>query len=121
MGELVIDQEAEAVQLSMVMEGISQVKVISMGVGRVLLKLEDQGDFFRFKNCHLNWWNATFKRAKRWSPERFVFSRKVWLNVFGIPLHAWDEPLFKLLRSKFGAFLDFDEATINRKRLDIYG
>jgi len=53
-GELVIDQEAEAVQLSMVMEGISQVKVISMGVGRVLLKLEDQGDFFRFKNSHLN-------------------------------------------------------------------
>jgi hypothetical protein len=118
-GELVIDQEAEVVQVSMVMKGISQVKVINVGVGRVLLNVEDQGDIFRFKNSHLNWWNATFKSVKRWSPERFGFRRKVWLNVFGIPLHVWDEPQFKLLGSSFGTFLDFDEATIGRKHFDM--
>lgn len=43
----------------------------------------------------------------------------VWLHVHGIPLHVWDEPLFKKIDSLFGVFLDFDDYTIGRKRLDV--
>lgn len=45
--------------------------------------------------------------------------RTVWLKVFGIPLHTWDEPLFKVLGSNYGVFLDFDEATIERKNFEL--
>lgn len=31
----------------------------------------------------------------------------------------WDEHFFKLLGSKFGSFLDFDEATASKKRFDV--
>jgi hypothetical protein len=46
-------------------------------------------------------------------------SREVWINVYGIPLHVWDEPLFKKIGSLFGTFIDFDEDTIERRRLDV--
>jgi len=104
-GELVHEVEVGAVQMSMVMEGITQVKVTTIGVSLVLLKLEDQGDIGRIKDSHLQWWNATFKGVKKWYPEWVVVKMIVWLNVFGIPLYVWDEPLFKLLGSKYGVFL----------------
>jgi len=59
-----------------------------------------------------------FKKVHRWSPEHVADSRTVWLNVHGVPLHVWDEPLFKNLGSLFGVFVDFDEDTICRNRLD---
>ena len=46
-------------------------------------------------------------------------SRMVWLNVYGIPLHVWDKPLFKKIGDFFGKFVDFDEDTIGRVRLDV--
>ena len=39
-------------------------------------------------------------------------------RVYGIPLHVWDEPFFKLLGSMFGTFQDFDEETVMANRLD---
>jgi len=39
--------------------------------------------------------------------------------VTGIPLHVWDEPLFKKIGSLFGVFVDFDKDTIARNRLDM--
>ena len=31
----------------------------------------------------------------------------------------WDEPLFKLLGSNFGIFIDFEEVTLTTRRLDV--
>jgi len=74
--------------MGLVMEGISQVKVTCMGEGLVLLNLENRGDIGRIKHNHLQWWNSMFKKVNIWSLERVAFRRTVWLNVFGIPLHA---------------------------------
>jgi len=46
-------------------------------------------------------------------------NRVVWLLVHGVPLHVWDEPLFKKVGSLFGKFLNFDDDTISRRRLDV--
>jgi len=90
-----------------------------MGAGLVLLELEDQGDIGRLKQNHHLRWNSMFKNVKRWSPQKVAVRRTVWLNVFGIPFNAWDEPLFKLLGSNFKAFQDFHEETIERRRFDL--
>jgi len=42
----------------------------------------------------------------------------VWLKVYGLPLHVWEEQGFKHFGDLFGSFLDFDEETIGFKRLD---
>lgn len=63
-GELVHEQEAEAVQMGLVMEGLTKVKATRMGAGSVLLEFEDQADFGRVKQNHKVWWNAVFKKVK---------------------------------------------------------
>jgi len=49
-----------------------------------------------------------------------VASRRiVWIKIFGLPIHVWEEEAFKQIGSQFGDFLDFDEDTISLKRLDV--
>jgi hypothetical protein len=60
-----------------------------------------------------------FKRVNNWSPQMVAGSRVAWLQVQGIPLNVWDEPLFKKIGSLFRKFMDFDDDTIGRKRLDV--
>ena len=119
MGELVWEKQPSTVKMGLVMEGISQIQVTGMGVGLVLLKLPELEDIGEIKQSHLSWWNTTFKSVSKWSPKKFDVRRSVLLNVLGIPLHAWDELVFKLLGSIYGVFLHFDEETIARKRLDV--
>lgn len=91
----------------------------SMGDNLVLLQSEIPGQIEKARKEHVDWWKVTFKEVRRWSPQRVAKRRRVWLKVFRIPLHVWDEPLFKLLGSKFGTFEDFDEDTVGAKRLDV--
>lgn len=65
------------------------------------------------------WWAATFKEIKPWSPPMVAESRRAWIQVRGIPLHIWDEVFFKKICSLFGILIDFDEATARRMRLDV--
>ncbi|MCI48795.1 hypothetical protein A2U01_0070038, partial [Trifolium medium] len=46
-------------------------------------------------------------------------SRVIWIQIYGIPLHAWEECSFKSVAGRFGVFLDFDDATMAKKRLDV--
>jgi hypothetical protein len=85
----------------------------------MLLLLEGAGDIEVVRNSHKRWWNSVFMRVRRWTPHLVADSRLVWLNIHGIPLHVWDKPLFKKLGSLFGVFMDFDDETIERKRLDV--
>ncbi|MCI04753.1 hypothetical protein A2U01_0025800, partial [Trifolium medium] len=56
---------------------------------------------------------------KAWSPLCYADRRDTWVKVYGIPLHVWGEKLFKVIGGKYGDFLDFDEATASRARLDV--
>jgi hypothetical protein len=103
----------------MVMKGINRIKVTTMGGKMMLLYLEGSSDFEAVRSNHKQWWDSMFKSVRRWSPQLVAESRMVLLNVHGIPLHVWDEPLFKKIGDLFGKFVDFDEDTIGRFRLDV--
>ncbi|MCI71192.1 LRR receptor-like kinase, partial [Trifolium medium] len=45
--------------------------------------------------------------------------RETWVKVYGIHLHVWGENLFKAIGSKYGEFLDFDNNTASRAKLDV--
>jgi len=84
----------------------------------VLLKPLIPGELDRVREKHKPWWEATFSDVMRWSPQLVEKERRIWLNVFGIPLHVREEGVLKLIGERYEAFLDFDEDTICRKRLD---
>jgi len=118
-GELVFEGEIKSVQQGLVMEGFEKIKDTPMGDKMVLLQVENVEDFEKAMKDHQQWWNGMFKEVKKWRPPMAAQKRRVWLQVHGIPLHVWDEVLFKLIGSKFEDFLDFDEETICRRRFDI--
>ena len=85
----------------------------------MLLQLLEAGGIEVVGKRNEQWWGAMFKRVRRWFSNMVASNRLVWLNVHGIPLHVWDESLFKKLGSLFGVFDDFDEETIGRKSFEV--
>ena len=116
---LFLDLEAKDVQQRLVVEGLSAVKVTGMGEKR-LLQIEGKRELEEVIRNHDVWWTTMSSKVVVWSSSTslVVSSRVVWLQVYGIPMHVWDEPLFKELGNLFGVFVDFDEETISRNHLD---
>jgi hypothetical protein len=117
-GLLSQDLEPHRLKYGLVMEGLSQISVTGMGDRMVLLKVTSKESLESLIENHQPWWNSIFKEVKRWSPQLVAKRRQTWIHMHGIPLHVWDEHLFKTVGARFGVFIDFDEATIERKRLD---
>jgi len=46
------------------------------------------------------------------------FQRGAWIRLYGIPLHAWNERLFKLCVFNCGRYLRADNCSLNRERFD---
>jgi hypothetical protein len=65
------------------------------------------------------WWDQCFEKIIPWPPQILSESRDIWIQIFGIPLHAWEENSFKSIAIRFDVFLDFDEATIGKQLLDV--
>jgi hypothetical protein len=99
--------------------GLKQLGVSSMGPNMVLLKAADPECVEEAERRNDPWWRGLFSSVKRWSPNRVALKRRVWLKVYGLPLHVWDEKCFKQLGALYGDFVDFDEDTINLNRLDL--
>lgn len=93
--ELSYHREAKSVQNSLVMEGIKNVRVTTMGDNLVLLQVEDPVRFELDRKEHGQWWSVVFKDIKRWSPQLVASRRRVWLKVYGISMHMWEEGFFK--------------------------
>jgi hypothetical protein len=60
-----------------------------------------------------------FREVFPWNPSCFADRRDTWVKVFGIPLHAWGDKLFKAIGGLYGEFLDYDNNTASRAKLDV--
>lgn len=56
---------------------------------------------------------------QRWSPDLQPSHRLTWLYIWGVPLKAWDVEHFATLVSGCGEFIELDEETKERKRMDV--
>lgn len=45
--------------------------------------------------------------------------RLIWLNVTGVPVHAWREDFFQMMVQTVGRYGAMDEGTRRKSRLDI--
>jgi hypothetical protein len=118
-GVLSFQREANQVLNSLLMGGFNQIGVTPLGANMVLLKAADPLSIVEAERRQDPWWRGLFISVKKWSPNVVAKQRKVWLKVYGLPLHVWEEKCFKTVGSMFGDFVDFDESTIGFTRLDL--
>jgi hypothetical protein len=111
--------QVKVIRTTLLMEGLQNISVIPMGGSMVLLQSTRAGELERIIKAKEEWIGVYFFNVKPWSPNLVNQKRQVWVKVFGIPLHAWGDTLFRVLGERFGEFVDYDEATAARSRMDV--
>lgn len=117
-GVLKLNRDPKQIQQELVMEGVDQISVTYLGEMMVLLQALEPGCVERAQLNHKPWWKAHFREVKKWTPNIVSKRRSVWLRIHGLPIHVWEERVFKKLGALFGDCVDFEEATITRRRFD---
>ncbi|MCH79405.1 DUF4283 domain protein [Trifolium medium] len=118
-GFLVPGAEVRTIRTTLLMEGLQNITVTTMGGNMVLLHSSKLGELEGMIKDKEEWLSYYFFDVKPWSPNLVNDKREVWVKVFGIPLHVWGDSLFKVLGARFGEFVDYDEETASRTRLDV--
>ncbi|GAU17929.1 hypothetical protein TSUD_330530 [Trifolium subterraneum] len=118
-GKLALQVEVKRIKTILFMEGLSHIAVTDMGRDLVLIFSPKVGEVEKLWNSKADWMRYYFKDVSPWRPSSFVDRRDIWVRVYGIPLHVWGENLFKVIGGKYGEFLDFDNCTASRAKLDI--
>ncbi|MCI19629.1 hypothetical protein A2U01_0040788, partial [Trifolium medium] len=95
------------------------VDAIYMGGNLVLLQSLCEGELSTVMAGNKGRWEKCFHKVIPWKPSLVAESREIWIQIHGLPLHVWEESSFKMIAGRFGVFLDFDEATIEKQRLDV--
>ncbi|KAK2413385.1 zinc finger CCCH domain-containing protein [Trifolium repens] len=103
----------------LLLEGQHDVKPTFMGGNMVLLHCACDGELMEVMKANKEWWDNTFTKVIPWKPNLVSESRETWIQLYGIPLHAWEEGTFKMVAGRLGVFMDFDEATVAKHRLDV--
>ncbi|KAL1368623.1 hypothetical protein AAHE18_02G135400 [Arachis hypogaea] len=52
-----------------------------------------------------------FHRVWRWDESEKSETRRVWLECFAVPLHAWSVDTFRIIGNQWGEVVGYDEAT----------
>ncbi|PNX65331.1 hypothetical protein L195_g062544, partial [Trifolium pratense] len=55
------------------------------------------------------WMEQWFKKIRPWNAKEIDMERLVWLRVYGIPAHAWNDAFFTLISKPWGHFINADD------------
>lgn len=99
-------------------EGISYIRVTYLGPNLCILEDLVGGKVELFIKERRSWWEQWFTLIKPWEQTDIDREIMVWLNLIGVPCHAWDERLFTLLVETRGCFIKCDEETKLKLRMD---
>ncbi|GAU51063.1 hypothetical protein TSUD_300050 [Trifolium subterraneum] len=98
--------------------GISTVKIIPMGGGKVFIHPVEDGDLRELIKDADEFFNLWFVKIKEWKPKETTLDRAVWIRVYGVPIHASKEEYFKLMVESLGEVIIVDEETYHKRRFD---
>jgi hypothetical protein len=118
-GKLAINLEVYRIRTVLFMEGFAHISVTDMGGRMVLIHSPKKGEVETLWKTKADWITYYFSKVIPWSPACFANRRETWVKVFGIPLHVWGERLFKAIGGVYGEFLDFDNDTASKAKLDV--
>lgn len=91
--------------------GFFALKVISLGANRCLLEGLEEGVLEEFLKGGASWWEEWFLDIEKWKDGDVDSTTAVWIDVFKIPILAWNAEFFVLLANLLGSLVCIDKNT----------
>ncbi|MCH79669.1 transcription factor PIF1-like [Trifolium medium] len=112
-------EEIYVIQQRLEEEGIKSVRVIPMGGDRVFMKVDEEEDMRMLVKDSEQVFQQLFRVVREWEPRDVGGPRYVWVQVLGIPAHAWRMSVFSQIIISLGSLIKVDQATQDMERLDM--
>ncbi|PNX55343.1 hypothetical protein L195_g048970 [Trifolium pratense] len=100
-------------------QGYFGVKITPLGENLVLLEDQEEGEIKALMEDTWCWLEQWFKEIRLWSLGEVDNDSLVWLRVYGIPVHSWNDNFFTLITKLFGTFLNVDDTTSKKLMMDV--
>ncbi|GAU35004.1 hypothetical protein TSUD_103270 [Trifolium subterraneum] len=73
----------------------------------------------RAYEANKEWWERRFLSLTPWRPNIRPNRRRIWVRLFGVPLHIWSFEGFKKIIWRYGKLINLDRETLEQTRLDV--
>jgi hypothetical protein len=100
-------------------QGYFGVKVTPLGANLALLEGQEDGEVKALMEDAKGWMDQWFKEIRSWCPSDLDAERTIWLRIYGVPSHAWNESFFTQLVKPWGSFINEDEGTLKKSTMDV--
>jgi hypothetical protein len=117
-GKLWDQEDVDKIQFKIWMEGFQMVNVIPLGLDLMLLTSDSQDGVKNAVESNSDWWSRCFIEIRPWNPLLRPRGRRVWVRIYGTPLHVWGEECFNKVVYCFSKLIRLDEDTKDQRRLD---
>ncbi|KAL1349980.1 hypothetical protein AAHE18_07G194000 [Arachis hypogaea] len=104
-----IDFKALRESIARIFPYVTQVQ--EMGAYKALLTFDSLLNAEEAYTFNMNGLLQFFHSVWRWDESERSETRRVWLECFGVPLHAWSGDSFRLIGSQWGEVVGCDNAT----------
>jgi hypothetical protein len=111
--------EVDSIQTTIWMEGFQQIQAITLGMDLILLNSTVEGEIQRAYESNKLWWGRWFLSLTPWRPDIRPRGRRIWVRLFGVPLHIWSWEGFKKIIWRYGKLLNLDPKTLEQLRFDV--
>ncbi|KAK2359679.1 zinc finger CCCH domain-containing protein [Trifolium repens] len=111
--------DADSIQVTLWMEGFQNIKAAQLGLDLILLSSPDKEAIQQAYQANKDWWERWFSTVKPWRPDILPKGRRIWVRLFGVPLHIWSFEGFKKIIWRYGNLLKLDPDTMEQSRLDV--
>ncbi|GAB2283353.1 hypothetical protein Dimus_017869 [Dionaea muscipula] len=105
---------------SFMLKGVGNAKVKRMGNKQVSLTFQTEDLMTQFIEDHNRNSSQWFISVSHWSVNsNCSFGREVWLNCYGIIIHAWNSSTFTAIGQHWGDVTHIEEDTVNAIHFDV--
>ena len=87
--------------------GFADLDIIPLGADRVFLRSKTNKETMTVLGEAKEFFDHFLSNATRWDKDVVPFCRGAWLRLYGIPLHAWNETFFKIVRDGVWVFSSY--------------
>jgi hypothetical protein len=100
-------------------QGYFGVKVTPLGANLALLEGQEEGEVEALLADAKDWLDQWFKEIRPWNTKDIDSERIVWIRLFGVPVHAWNDDFFKQVTKPWGIFMKSDNVTSKKLTMDV--
>ncbi|KAK8681629.1 hypothetical protein V6N13_054031 [Hibiscus sabdariffa] len=91
--------------------GFGEISVKKMGGRYFLLSFDDEELYKLLEDLNLSYLKEVFLEVLLWSESFRIPERFTWLELYGIPLHCWNQVTFKRIAGLWGNLVQISSST----------